>query len=243
VTNEATQTELVAASRSLARSVGRLRFGPPVTHVYNPLTYARRPHEDYLARYGSSPKSVVFVGMNPGPFGMAQTGVPFGVVELVRQWLGIEQPVSRPRTEHPKRPIEGFQCRRDEVSGRRLWGAVRDQFGTPRRFFSNHFVANYCPLLFMEESGRNRTPDKLPKAEREALFRVCDRHLQRLVRALAPSWVVGIGAFADGRAREALDGYELRFARIPHPSPANPAAQKDWAGKARRALKEQGVCR
>jgi single-strand selective monofunctional uracil DNA glycosylase len=243
VTSGETQTELVAASRSLARGVGRLRFGPPVTHVYNPLTYARRPHEDYLLRYGRGPKRVVFVGMNPGPFGMAQTGVPFGAVEIVRQWLGIEQPVSRPRTQHPKRPIEGFQCPRDEVSGRRLWGAVRDQFGTPQRFFSKHFIANYCPLLFMEESGRNRTPDKLPKAEREALFRVCDRHLQRLVHALRPKWVVGIGAFAEGRAREALDGHELRFARIPHPSPANPAAQKDWAGKARRALKEQGVCR
>jgi len=243
VASQTTQTQLVAASRSLARSVGRLRFGAPVSHVYNPLTYARRPHEDYLNRYGAGRKRVVFLGMNPGPFGMAQTGVPFGAVELVRDWLEIEEPVSRPRKEHPKRPIQGFACPRDEVSGRRLWGSVRERFESPRRFFARHFVANYCPLLFMEESGRNRTPDKLPKAEREALFRVCDRHLHRVVDALEPRWVVGVGAFAEGRAREVLEGRRgLRFARIPHPSPANPAAQRDWGCKAQRALSDQGVC-
>jgi single-strand selective monofunctional uracil DNA glycosylase len=119
---------------------------------------------------------------------------------------------------------------------------VQAHFGTPRRFFSKHFVVNYCPLLFMEESGRNRTPDKLPAAEREALFAVCDRHLRRVVDALEPRWVVGVGVFAEERAREALAGRSQRIARIPHPSPANPAAQRDWAGKARRALQEQGVC-
>ena len=100
--------EVIAAARSLARSVARLRFGAPVTHVYNPLSYARRAHEAYIGRYGAGRKRVVFLGMNPGPFGMAQTGVPFGAVEPVRRWLGIEGPVSRPRCEHPKRPVLGF---------------------------------------------------------------------------------------------------------------------------------------
>lgn len=235
--------ELVAASRSLARAVGGLRFGAPVTHVYNPLVYARRPHEAYLSRYGAGRKRVVFLGMNPGPYGMAQTGVPFGAVELVRRWLGIEGPVTRPRAEHPRRPVLGFECPRDEVSGRRLWGAVEEGFGTPRRFFSGHFVANYCPLVFLEGSGRNRTPDKLPRREREPLFSACDRHLQRVVDALQPAWVVGVGAFAEARAREALAGRGPHIARIAHPSPANPAAGRDWAGQARRALAEQGVCR
>jgi single-strand selective monofunctional uracil DNA glycosylase len=236
-------SDLVAASRSLARAAGRLRFGPPVSHVYNPLVYARRPHEAYLSRYGAGRKRVVFLGMNPGPFGMAQTGVPFGAVEPVRRWLGIEEPVTRPRVEHPRRPVLGFECPREEVSGRRLWGAAEAGFGTPRRFFSRRFVANYCPLLFLERSGRNRTPDKLPRAEREPLFSACDRHLRRVVDALQPAWVVGVGAFAEARAREALAGRGPRIARIPHPSPANPAAQRDWAGQARRALVEQGVCR
>lgn len=233
---------LVAAARSLERSVGRLRFAHPVTHVYNPLSYARRAHAAYLERYGAPPKRVVFLGMNPGPFGMAQTGVPFGAVEPVRDWLQIEAKITRPRAEHPKRPVLGLDCPRNEVSGERLWGAIRAHWKRPARFFDSHFVANYCPLLFLEASGRNRTPDKLSAAEREPLFAACDRHLARLVDTLDPEWVVGIGAFAEGRAREVLEGRGLRIGRILHPSPANPRAQRDWAGTVRRELAALGIC-
>src|SRR5262245_37829064 len=133
--------------------------------------------------------------MNPGPFGMAQTGVPFGEVSLVRDWLGICVPVGKPAHEHPKRPIEGFACKRSEVSGARLWGALAERYGTPDRFFAEHFIANYCPLVFMEQSGKNFTPDKLRADERAALYTVCDRHLQALVRVLEPQWVIGVGKF------------------------------------------------
>jgi single-strand selective monofunctional uracil DNA glycosylase len=233
---------VAAAARSLARGVARLRFGGAVSHVYNPLVYARSAHEAYVERYAAGRKRVVFLGMNPGPFGMAQTGVPFGAVPPVRDWLRIEARVGRPRREHPLRPVTGFAGARVEVSGERLWGAVRARFGSPERFFAEHFVANYCPLLFLEAGGRNRTPDKLARGEQRALFAVCDRHLVRVVEALEPEWVVGIGGFAEARAREALGGRALRIGRILHPSPANPAAQRDWARRAARELREQGVC-
>lgn len=231
-----------AAARQLCRDVARLRFAAPVTHVYNPLEYARSPHDRYVRAYGNSRKLVLLLGMNPGPFGMAQTGVPFGDVESVRGWLGIEGPVSRPRREHPKRPVRGFECPRSEVSGARLWGAVAQHFGTPERFFAHHFVANFCPLVFIEAGGRNRTPDKLPARERAPLFTACNRHLQRLVDIFEPDWVVGIGAFAAERAHEAIGERDVRIGRILHPSPANPRAQRDWAGQARRELRALGVC-
>jgi len=233
---------LVRAARRLCRELESLRFGPPVVQVYDPLTYARAAHEAWLRAWGGTPRRVVFLGMNPGPFGMAQTGVPFGDVVTVAGWLGLRTKVARPAREHPRRPVLGLDCPRREVSGQRLWGAAADRFGTPERFFADHFVVNYCPLLFLEESGRNRTPDKLPAREREPLFAACDRHLRRVVELLAPEWVVGVGGFAESRAREVL-GDGLRIGRIPHPSPANPAAQRDWAGAAERALREQGVCR
>lgn len=233
---------LCAAAASLSRSVARLRFGEPVTHVYNPLAYARAAHEMYLRRYGASRKRVVFLGMNPGPFGMAQTGVPFGAVEPVRNWLRIEARIDRPRDEHAKRPIRGLDCPRNEVSGERLWGAIRAHWGEPRRFFARHFVSNYCPLVFLEHSGRNRTPDKLAASERVPLFAACDRHLLRVVDAVSPQWVVAIGAFAEERARAALGDRDVRIGRILHPSPANPKAQRDWAGAARRELVTLGVC-
>lgn len=218
-----------------------LEFAPPVGHVYNPLRYAREPHDRYLERYGHPPKPVLLLGMNPGPWGMAQTGVPFGDVAMVQDWLGIKAPVGPPADPHPRRPVEGFDCGRGEVSGRRLWGWVRDRFQMPEHFFAHFFVANYCPLLFLEESGRNRTPDRLPAAEKAPLFDACDRALARLARALKAEWVIGIGRFAETRARRALEGTAFRIGRITHPSPANPKANQGWRERIEAELAKMGI--
>jgi len=232
---------LVDIARELGEEVDRLRFAPPVTHVYNPLDYAWEAHAQYLERCGAAPKEVLFLGMNPGPWGMAQTGVPFGEVSAVRDWLGIDAEIRRPAHEHPKRQITGLACTRSEVSGARLWGWARDMSGTPEHFFDRFFIANYCPLAFLEESGRNHTPDKLPAHERGPLLEICDRALRRTVEHLRPEMVVGVGAFAEGRARAALDGVDVAIGRILHPSPASPAANRGWAEQATRELRELGV--
>jgi single-strand selective monofunctional uracil DNA glycosylase len=232
---------LVEISRALSRRVATLRFAAPVCCVYNPLEYAREPHELYLSRYGGGRKEVLLLGMNPGPFGMAQTGVPFGDVTLVRDWLGIAAPVGKPRDEHPKRPVLGFECQRAEVSGTRLWGWARDRFSTPQRFFERFFVANYCPLAFMESSGANRTPDKLPAAEQQAVFGACDDALRAIVRVLRPHLVVGVGGFAERRARVALSSENIEIGTILHPSPASPLANRGWAEAAERQLAGLGV--
>lgn len=232
---------LVRTARRLGKEVSALHFAEPVTHVYNPLDYAWDPHRLYLETYGAAPKEVVFVGMNPGPWGMAQTGVPFGEVSLVRDWLGMEAEVGRPAREHPKRPIEGFACSRSEVSGRRLWGWARERFGTPAVFFERFFVANYCPASFMEASGRNRTPDKLPAIEREPLLETCDGALAETIEALEPRWVVGVGKWAEERCRRALRDLDVRVGRVLHPSPASPLANRGWAEQAELDLKKLGI--
>lgn len=219
----------------------RLRFAEPVTHTYNPLAYARAPHERYLERWGAAPKEVIFLGMNPGPFGMAQTGVPFGDIAMVRDFVGVTGAVTKPTNEHPKRLVEGFACPRSEVSGTRFWGWAKARFETPERFFARFFVVNYCPLVFMEASARNVTPDKLPKAEREPLFAACDEALRGIAATLCPSMVIGVGAFAEGRAKEALAGTTTKFASILHPSPASPAANRGWAEKAEAQLRALGI--
>ena len=232
---------LVDISRSLSERVGHLRFADPVCCVYNPLEYARAPHELYLNRYGGGTKEVLLLGMNPGPFGMVQTGVPFGDVAMVRDWLGIVAAVGKPRDEHPKRPVLGFECRRSEVSGSRLWGWARDRFGTPQRFFERFFVANYCPLAFMEQGGANRTPDKLSSTEQQAVSSACDEALREVVRALRPRLVIGVGGFAERRARLALADESVAIGTILHPSPASPLANQGWAGKIERQLEGLGV--
>ncbi|MBS0544553.1 MAG: single-stranded DNA-binding protein [Proteobacteria bacterium] len=239
-----TSAALVTAARELSAAVDGLRFTAPVTHVYNPLDYAWKVHEHYLRRYGEGRKRVIFVGMNPGPFGMAQIGVPFGEIATARDWLGLEGPVGQPAQANPKRPVQGFDCPRSEVSGQRLWGLFRDRFGTPAAFFAEHFVSNYCPLAFFED-GRNLTPDKLPVAEQRPLLAACDAHLRSVVGTLQPEWVIGIGAWAEKRAAEALaempGAQSLRFGRVLHPSPASPAANRGWAEAATRQLTELGV--
>ena len=231
---------LIAAAQRLSQAVDRLDFAPPVSHVYNPLDYAWAPHEAYLRRFGNGHKRIIFLGMNPGPFGMVQCGVPFGEIAAARDWMGIEAPVGKPAQENPKRPIEGFACLRSEVSGRRLWGLFEQRFGTAESFFAEHFVANYCPLAFFDQ-GRNLTPDKLPATEADPLYAVCDEHLRDMVRALEPEWLIGIGAFAQERARIALAGMEIRLGKVLHPSPASPAANRGWAEAATRQMVELGI--
>jgi single-strand selective monofunctional uracil DNA glycosylase len=226
---------------ALAKELEALTFSPPVSHVYNPLVYARKAGALYLGRYGEGPKEAVFLGMNPGPWGMAQTGVPFGEIAMVRDWLGIETEVDRPEHEHPKKKVEGFACRRSEVSGRRLWGLFRARFGEAERFFDRFLVLNYCPLLFLDGDGRNITPDKLKLSEREPLLAVCDQALRRAMVHVRPGCVIGIGGFAAERAEAALTGLNIRVGRILHPSPANPAANRNWEEQALRQLQEQGI--
>ncbi|MEJ8566354.1 uracil-DNA glycosylase family protein [Elongatibacter sediminis] len=227
--------------RELGQAVGELGFGPPVTHVYNPLSYAREAVEGYLQLACRGPVPALFLGMNPGPWGMAQTGVPFGTISAARDWMGLDERVAKPADEHPKRPVLGFGVQREEVSGQRFWAWAQARYATPERFFSHFFVANYCPLMFMEASGRNRTPDKLPVAERRPLFAACDEALRRTVEVLRPGLVIGIGKFAEDRARAALDATGVRIGRILHPSPASPVANRGWQHQAEQQLADLGV--
>ena len=232
--NSNTADALISAARQLSTDVEKLRFAPPISHIYNPLDYAWAPHELYLRRFGKGRKKIIFLGMNPGRFGMVQCGVPFGEINAARDWMGLNAPVGKPQIENPKRPIEGFACARSEVSGKRLWALFQQRFGTAEAFFAEHFVANYCPLAFFD-AGRNLTPDKLPAAESTPLYAACDVHLRRIVDILQPEWVIGIGRFAETRARSALAASaepHPRIGTILHPSPASPAANRGWAAAA-----------
>lgn len=238
-----TQLTLTEITDELAEALAKLGIGPPAEYVYHPLEYAREPHQIWLDRFGKGPKEVLFVGMNPGPWGMTQTGVPFGAVDVTREWLGIDEGmIGKPRREHPKRPVLGFDCRRQEVSGARVWAWARDTFKTPERFFERFFITNYCPLLFLDEGGRNVTPDKLSASDRESLAAPCDLALRRVTELLEVRHVVGIGVWAEKQARKVLADLDVKIGRVLHPSPASPIANRGWAAAASRELAEQGIC-
>jgi single-strand selective monofunctional uracil DNA glycosylase len=243
--------ERVAAT--LRDRCGTVRFGAPVAFTYNPLDYAWDAHRAFLRMARPRPR-ILLVGMNPGPFGMAQTGVPFGEVASVREFLGIlpgAVHIGTPPRMHPKRPVEGLACARSEVSGARVWGWARERFGTREAFFREAFVWNWCPLAFMAESGANLTPDKLPRTganarAAQALEAACDEALGAAIAALRPAHVVGFGAFAAKRAQGVLDAMRTGAGRggdalppvlqVLHPSPASPAANRGWAPQVDRAL-------
>lgn len=228
-------------TKRLRTACNKLVFADQVTHIYNPLDYAWAMHEAFIESFGGGTKRVLMLGMNPGPWGMAQTGLPFGEIAAVRDYLGIDAKIGKPKIEHPKRPVQGLACERSEVSGRRLWGLMAERYPDPADFFAQHMVVNYCPLVFMSETGKNITPDKLPAAEREPLESACDQHLRGLVEAWQPKWVVGVGAFAEKCAMRALDEMDLSFGRILHPSPASPIANRGWAPQAEKQMVEMGL--
>jgi single-strand selective monofunctional uracil DNA glycosylase len=237
-----TSAQLIVLAKELSHAVDKLRFQPPVAYVYNPLEYAWKPHHAYLTKYAKATCKVLFLGMNPGPFGMAQTGVPFGEIAAVRDWLGIDEPVGKPASEHPKRRIEGFACKKSEVSGKRLWGLFAERHGSPESFFEEHFVVNYCPLVFMDEGARNVTPDKLHREDMLSLQDVCDTHLRKVIQAIGPVRVVGVGGYAEDCLKRILGAEsEIQISRILHPSPASPAANKDWAGQVTKQLTSAGI--
>lgn len=236
------QSRLITAAKDLSHAMGQLEFEEPVTHIYNPLDYAWPLHEQFIRMVGDD-ADVLLLGMNPGPWGMAQTGVPFGEIAAVRDWMQLDATVDSIEDEHPKRPIEGLDCQRSEVSGRRLWGLIQEKYPTPVDFFKRHFVANYCPLVFMEATGRNRTPDKLASHERDAIEVACDQHLAAILNATTWKHLIGVGAFAQKCLERVAKTVrcESSISRILHPSPASPAANRDWAGTATKQLHEAGV--
>ena len=231
---------LLEASHTLRDATSKLRFGAPVAYVYRPLEYAAALADRYVTKFGKGKKDVVFVGMNPGPFGMAQTGVPFGEVSFVRDWMKLDGAIEAPAKTHPKRPVLGLACTRSEVSGRRLWGAFAATFPRAEDFFARAYVLNFCPLLFLGESGANLTPDKLAKSERERVEAICVDHLKKALTVLAPRHAVGMGGYAT-KWIERVGLENVQIATMPHPSPASPLANRGWDAAAKLALEKAGI--
>lgn len=229
-------TTPIALAATLRDRCDAMRFAGLT--VYNPLVYAWPVHQEYLHRFAAGRKKTLFLGMNPGPFGMAQIGVPFGEIAAARDWMRLSGAIGRPPREHPKRPIQGWACPRSEVSGRRLWGLFAARFGTPEAFFADHLVVNWCPLVFMGETGANITPDKLPAAELAPVQQACDAHLAGVIAATGAQVVVGLGKIASAAAARAG---APRVVDVLHPSPASPAANRGWAEAATRSLVAAGV--
>ena len=213
-----------------------------VDAVYNPLAYAWEPHRAYLELASRGGAKTLLLGMNPGPHGMGQMGIPFAATSVVRDLLKItDLEVVQPRTPHPKRPISGLDWPKEEVSGTRLWGLLANEYGSAESIFKSVFLLNHCPLmLFSGERAANITPDKITGPTTKALLERCDDHLREVVDIMQIERVIGVGRYSEKRALNALSGIDISVTTCWHPSPASPLANRnkgeDWKKNVRNVL-------
>ena len=175
---------------------------------------------------------------------ISTSGVPFGEVSVVNNWLKINGVVGKPKVEHPKRQIEGLNCKRREVSGERFWNFIKSVSGTPDNFFKNCLVYNHCPLIFMGKSGKNVTPPDMKIDVRNKLLQLCDETLKDVIELYSVKHIVGLGRFAETRAKKVVNDNLIKDAEVSfliHPSPASPAANKGWNDLAYKSLTDSKV--
>ncbi|XP_017795991.1 PREDICTED: single-strand selective monofunctional uracil DNA glycosylase [Habropoda laboriosa] len=234
--------QLLSLERNLAVELGKITFHLPVEYIYSPLEYAFNIHTMYVQKYCSTVKKILFLGMNPGPWGMSQTGVPFGEINMVRDWLKICGPVGKPAKEQPNRKVTGFQCTRSEISGKRLWGLFKELCGNPEKFFQHAYIHNYCPIALMNKKGCNITPAEIKGAEINLVHSACDKALAETIKILKAEIIIGIGGYAEKRAQLVVQKYKLpvKVLCLPHPSP-RAANNTNWNEKATKKLSEFGL--
>ena len=235
---------LIKASRRLVQQCALIEFPEDINLIYNPLEYAAAPYEEYLTKFAATPKKNIFIGINPGPWGMVQTGIPFGEVNAVKNYLKIKKAPQTPMTMNPVLPILGQSCSRAEVSGKRLWGLIAATFPQADDFFAENLVFNYCPLFFSRVVGPKRenvTPDKLPREIRTQLYAPCDEFLIQTAKLLRPKFLIGVGGFAHKRLTEIFPDSNYIIDSITHPSPLNARANKNFFGLAGDKLRALGA--
>ncbi|XP_018356662.1 PREDICTED: single-strand selective monofunctional uracil DNA glycosylase [Trachymyrmex septentrionalis] len=233
---------LLSIEQELCTKLKDITFPSSIQYIYNPLEYASETHAMYVHKYCTGIKKILFVGMNPGPWGMSQTGVPFGEITMVRDWLKISGPVGKPSKEHPDRKVIGFQCTRSEISGLRLWGLFREICGNPENFFRYAYMHNYCPLAFMDGKARNITPAEIKGDGQKTLHEACDKSLIDIIQLLKVEIVIGIGNYAEKRAQLAVQtgGLPVQVIVLRHPSP-RAVGNQNWKEIAKKRLNELGL--
>jgi single-strand selective monofunctional uracil DNA glycosylase len=139
--------------------------------VLDPGRYGERWHHRFRRCYPVGPRPLLVFGLNPGPYGMAQTGVPFTDLKrlefhlprLWRELLAAREPVALPGLAPPS--LRPFLTRTFESSSVRVYKFLERAFGSAEQAFRRVAFVNPCPLLFIDRAtGENRTPADLPRA-------------------------------------------------------------------------------
>uniref|UniRef100_A0A182MSA2 Uracil-DNA glycosylase-like domain-containing protein n=1 Tax=Anopheles culicifacies TaxID=139723 RepID=A0A182MSA2_9DIPT len=236
--------QVYCIERELSAALRKVALPSEVAACYDPIEYASAIHCAYLQRFLDGPKAVLFIGMNPGPWGMCQTGVPFGYVPAVRDWMGLRGTVAKPTPELAARPVEGLACTREEQSGKRWWGLYQELCGTADCFFRSCFVYNLCPLAFFHQSGRNITPSELKGKAKGEIQSISEQYLETALKVLKPKIIISVGRYTEDRVKTLTKqnriGPTIVTYCMPHPSPRS-LNNTNWSQKAKLWLSEHGI--
>lgn len=209
--------------------------------IYNPLEYCLDPFIQYLEK-GGEKRDIVFLGMNPGPFGMMQNGIPFGASNFVNNYLNIEKDFDKQKIEkeHPKYKIIGKNIERQEISGTKLWGLIQSFYPDSNTFLENQIVLNYLQLAILDkEKGKNITPDKLNKDVRTKIENICDNQLREILDILESKVLIGVGKYSyDSLLRVKKNE---KVIKINHPSPLNARYFKTWTEDTKKLLIDENI--
>jgi single-strand selective monofunctional uracil DNA glycosylase len=236
-------------ARQLARATGWL--------VLNPGRYGERWHARFRRAYPMSPRPLLVFGLNPGPYGMAQTGVPFTDLKrlesalpgLWKDLVASGEPVTRPGLAPPS--LARHLTRTFESSSVRVYRFLERAYGRPELALREVVFVNPCPLLFIDpETGANRTPADLPRALRARKAAELVHAFEELRRATVLEAVAELeprGAILLGRDVAAAVGEALRAAlgarsvvEWEHPARAVP---ETWSRGLADELRKRGLLR
>lgn len=235
----------ISLENDLVSQLNNLNYGPNVEYIYSPLDYASNLHKVFLKKFLCTSKKVLFLGINPGPWGMCQTGIPFGEVNIVRSYLRVDGEVLTPTNCHPQRPITGLNCHRSEVSGKRLWDLfIELSEGDPYKFFKDCFIHNYFPLALMNNNAKNITPGDLKSEYQKELQEICDKSLSDILTLFHTEIIVAIGKYAEKRSNEVVKKFRLtniKVVQIPHPSPRSVGTAEKWKKETLVQLKSYNI--
>lgn len=220
----------------LNNELNELQFPKNITHIYNPIVYALNLHCQYIKKFLNGKKKVMLIGMNPGPNGMVQNGVPFGNTNTVKNLMKIQGQVDQPPSLNPKRPVTGLSCTTEEPSGVRIWNLLQKLAGSLEVFGEQCFLHNFCPLAFFDEQGKNITPSELKGKIKSTLRDICLKYLEKEIQLIQPEIIIAIGSYVGDSLRKLSKQSiyvrtNIKILQLAHPSPRS-LNNNNWPEKA-----------
>ena len=205
--------------------------------VWNPQLYGLPLYRRFAAEHLPHARGgIVAFGLNPGKYGMAQTGIPFtDVTRAARVGIAIEPPGLAPASLRPF--LKSYRVERSSAS---VYGLLDEAWGSPREGWRALWAVAPCGLLFLEKDGENVTPADARLARRDDVRELRLRVIRESIAAAKPRGVLLLGQDVARVAAEALAAEDVLV--VDHPVARGPGRRGPawWAQTVTEAVRKKG---